>query len=59
MPRVTRRPAAAADVFEIWDHLAEDGGVGDAHGCSVGIDRKKLDPARGWDGGEAPTFRNN
>ncbi len=24
MPRVTRRPAAATDIFEIWDHIAED-----------------------------------
>jgi toxin ParE1/3/4 len=24
MPRVTRRPLAAADVLDIWDHIAED-----------------------------------
>lgn len=24
MPRVTRRPLAAADIFELWDHIAED-----------------------------------
>ena len=24
MPRVTRRPLAAADVSDIWDHIAED-----------------------------------
>lgn len=24
MPRVTRRPLAAADIFEIWDYIAED-----------------------------------
>ncbi|MBL8315105.1 MAG: type II toxin-antitoxin system RelE/ParE family toxin [Rubrivivax sp.] len=24
MPRVTRRPLAAADIIDIWDHIAED-----------------------------------
>ena len=24
MARVTRRPLAAADIFDIWDHIAED-----------------------------------
>ena len=24
MPRVTRRPLAEADVFEIWDYIADD-----------------------------------
>ena len=24
MPRITRRPLAAADIFDIWDHIAED-----------------------------------
>jgi toxin ParE1/3/4 len=24
MPRVTRRPLAAADILDIWDHIAED-----------------------------------
>jgi len=24
MPRVTRRPAARADLAEIWDHIAQD-----------------------------------
>ena len=24
MPRVTRRPLAAADIFEIWDYIADD-----------------------------------
>jgi toxin ParE1/3/4 len=24
MPRVTRRPQAAADIFEIWDYIADD-----------------------------------
>lgn len=24
MPRVTRRPLAAADITDIWDHIAED-----------------------------------
>jgi toxin ParE1/3/4 len=24
MGRITRRPLAAADIFDIWDHIAED-----------------------------------
>jgi len=24
VPRVTRRPLAAADILDIWDHIAED-----------------------------------
>ncbi len=24
MPRITRRPLAAADILDIWDHIAED-----------------------------------
>lgn len=24
MPRVTRRPLAAVDILDIWDHIAED-----------------------------------
>jgi toxin ParE1/3/4 len=24
MPRIARRPQAAADIFEIWDYIAED-----------------------------------
>jgi toxin ParE1/3/4 len=24
MPRVTRRPLASADIFEIWDYIADD-----------------------------------
>jgi toxin ParE1/3/4 len=24
MPRITRRPLAAADIFEIWDYIADD-----------------------------------
>ncbi|MDR6860795.1 type II toxin-antitoxin system RelE/ParE family toxin [Variovorax guangxiensis] len=24
MPRVTRRPLAAADILDIWDYIAED-----------------------------------
>ena len=25
MARVSRRPLAAADILDIWDHIAEDG----------------------------------